>query len=160
MINLAPDKQAVFVEMARVLKPGGRVAVSDIALKKPLPAGLKESIMAYVGCIAGAISLADYERGLKQAGFTAVQVIDSRHDLNAYAKVENQSGCCSPAMDKPTERRAAASSCCSLPVAGGGTSTCCGGGADKQVHAGLKELLEKYDVNEYAASVKVFAVKG
>ena len=62
MINLAPDKPAVFREMARVLKPGGRVAISDIAIKQPLPAELGESLMAYVGCIAGAIEIDDYRR--------------------------------------------------------------------------------------------------
>ena len=60
VINLAPDKPAVFREIARVLKPGGRLAVSDIALKQPLPAELAGDLMAYVGCIAGAIA----DRGL------------------------------------------------------------------------------------------------
>jgi arsenite methyltransferase len=55
VINLAPDKHAVFREIARVLKPGGRVAVSDIALKKPLPPEIGDDLLAYVGCIAGAI---------------------------------------------------------------------------------------------------------
>src|SRR4029079_3026926 len=54
VINLAPDKRAVFREVARVLKPGGRLAVSDIALKKPLPNEIGQDLMAYVGCIAGA----------------------------------------------------------------------------------------------------------
>ena len=54
--------------------------------------------MAYIGCIAGAISLEEYRSGLAAAGFEAVEIIDSGSDLNAYAKVENQSGCCSPAM--------------------------------------------------------------
>lgn len=146
VINLAPDKSAVFREMARVLKPGGRVAVSDIALKQPLPPGLKESVMAYVGCIAGAISIAEYERGLKTAGFSGVQVIDSGRDLNAYAKVENQAACCAP-----TQSAAPAASGC-----------CCGGGsgAKADMHASLKDLLARYDVNQYAASVKVFAIKG
>lgn len=53
VINLAPDKKAVFREIARVLKPGGRLAVSDIALKRPLPDELEGNLMAYVGCIAG-----------------------------------------------------------------------------------------------------------
>src|SRR5262249_53991975 len=57
VINLAPDKQAVLNEIARVLKPGGRVAVSDIALKKPLPPEIGNDLLAYVGCIAGAISI-------------------------------------------------------------------------------------------------------
>src|SRR5688500_5588861 len=55
VINLAPDKRAVFREVARVLKPGGRLAVSDIALKRELPPELGNDLMAYVGCIAGAI---------------------------------------------------------------------------------------------------------
>lgn len=169
VINLAPDKQAVFREIARVLKPGGRVAVSDIALKRELPPELKESIMAFVGCIAGAISIERYEAGLKAAGFSGVQVIDSGADLNAYAKVENQSGCCSPAMedvpamDQATEKRRAQSSCCSLPVSGSATETtpCCSAPAEKpDLHASLRDLLSRHNVNDYAASVKVFAVKG
>src|ERR1700728_2484459 len=68
VINLAPDKDAVFREMFRVLKPGGRVAVSDIAIKNQLPDDLARDILAYVGCIAGAISVEDFERGLIGAG--------------------------------------------------------------------------------------------
>ena len=96
VINLAPDKPAVFREVARVLKPGGRLAVSDIALKKPLPPEIGQDLMAYVGCIAGAVLMEDYRRQLAEAGFAAVQVIDTGADLNAYAKVENQGGCCPP----------------------------------------------------------------
>jgi arsenite methyltransferase len=141
VINLAPDKRAVFREIARVLKPGGRLAVSDIALKQPLPAEMGASLMAYIGCIAGAISLDDYRAGLKEAGFEAVEIIDSGSDLNAYAKVENQSGCCSPGMSEG-----------GLPV----VSDCC---SAPNLHAELAELLARYNVNEYAASVKVYAVK-
>jgi arsenite methyltransferase len=148
VINLAPDKPAVIREIYRVLKPGGRLAVSDIALKKPLPAELARDVMAYIGCIAGAVLIEDYERDLRAAGFDAVQVVDSRKDLNAYAMVENQAGCCSPPM----------TSAAVLPLAG----ACCGA-ADlapaESVYKGLAGLLKKYDVNAYAASVQVFAVK-
>ncbi|HET9532507.1 MAG TPA: arsenite methyltransferase, partial [Blastocatellia bacterium] len=60
VINLVPDKQAVFREIARVLKPGGRLAVSDIALKQPLPPEIGNDLLAYVGCVAGAIPVEDY----------------------------------------------------------------------------------------------------
>jgi len=96
VINLAPDKQAVFCEIVRVLKPGGRLAVSDIALKKPLPPEIGGDLMAYVGCIAGAILIDEYRRWLIDAGFAQVDILDTGNDLNAYAKVENQSCCCPP----------------------------------------------------------------
>jgi ubiquinone/menaquinone biosynthesis C-methylase UbiE len=154
VINLAPDNPAVFREIARVLKPGGRLAVSDIALKRPLPPEVAGDVMAYVGCIAGAIGIEDYRRGLAEAGFAHVQVVDSKADLNAYAKVEGQSGCCSPPMRT--------SSSTTLPVAAG----CCspkgtgeGDEGDGSVHGELADLLSRCDVNEYAASVKVYAVK-
>jgi arsenite methyltransferase len=158
VINLAPDKKAVFREIARVLKPGGRVAVSDIALKQPLPSELGGDITAYVGCIAGAITIEEYRQGLVEAGFGEVMIVDSNVDLNAYAKVENQSSCCSPAM---SENKPEASSR-SLPVAT--ASTCCEPAAtleqsDDTLHESLKELLTRYNVNDYAASVKVFALK-
>jgi len=152
VINLAPDKSAVFREIARVLKPGGRLAVSDIALKKPLPPEISTDIMAYVGCIAGAIQVEDYEQGLIDAGFSNVQVIDSGSDLNAYAKIENQSGCCSPAVTQiATEERVAS-----------GAYSCCApapGGVEEGLFDKFTELLNRYNVNDYAASVKVFAVK-
>src|SRR5665213_2719274 len=95
VLNLAPDKPAVFREIARVLKPGGRLAVSDIALKHELPEAVAQSMAAYVGCIGGAIKIGDYREGLLAAGFEHVEIVDSGADLNAYAKVENQAGCCS-----------------------------------------------------------------
>jgi SAM-dependent methyltransferase len=144
VINLAPDKRAVFREMYRVLKPGGRVAVSDIALKKPLPEALARDVAAYVGCIAGALSFDDYTRDLRQAGFAQVQVIDTGKDLNAYALVEGQSACCSPGAHHE-----------GLPVLTEG----CTPPAEPSVHGGLAELVRRYDLNEYAASVYVYALK-
>jgi SAM-dependent methyltransferase len=147
VINLAPDKPAVFREMARVLKPGGRLAISDIALKKPLPPEIGQNLMAYVGCVAGAILIDDYRQWLADAGFGNAAVIDSGKDLNTYTKIENQSGCCSP---QPSSK--------GLPIAKSG---CCGGESSTgtTVHDDLAELLRRYNVNEYAASVKVYAIK-
>jgi SAM-dependent methyltransferase len=146
VINLAPDKPAVFREIARVLKPGGRLAVSDIALKKPLPPELGNDLMAYIGCIAGAIFIDEYRDGLAEAGFAQVDIIDTGNDLNAYAKVENQSGCCSPGMGS-TLPVVPASTCCSAPQ------------AEADLHQRLADLIRRYNVNDYAASVRVFAVK-
>ncbi|HYY97054.1 MAG TPA: arsenite methyltransferase [Pyrinomonadaceae bacterium] len=177
VINLAPDKRAVFREIARVLKPGGRLAVSDIALKRALPAELSADMLAYVGCIAGAIPVEEYRQGLVEAGFREVAVIDSGADLNAYGLVEGQSGCCSPAMaegpsaaDEATKGLPVAAMSCCAPAETAAASrpalaitTCCAPSAEPAdgvaLHESLNELLSRHNVNDYAASVKVFAVK-
>jgi SAM-dependent methyltransferase len=152
VINLAPDKPAVFREMFRVLKPGGRVAASDIALKRPLPAEVGQDILAYVGCIAGAILISDYERHLREAGFAAVQVIGTGKDLNAYAQVESGSGCCST----PAASANAPAACCPAQPAG---TLPLAQAPESGLHDRLAQLLARYDVNEFAASVQVYAVK-
>src|SRR4051794_2588466 len=114
VINLAPDKAAVFREVARVLKPGGRLAVSDIALKRELPPELGGDLMAYVGCIAGAIPIEEYRRGLIEEGFAHVEVIDSGSDLNAYAQVEGQAACCPPPTPTSSGLAVVDAGCCSL----------------------------------------------
>lgn len=76
VINLSPDKRKVFQEMLRALRPGGRIMVSDIALSKPLPQSLRDSIDAYVGCIAGAITKAEYVQVLTAAGFQKVHIVE------------------------------------------------------------------------------------
>lgn len=155
VINLAPDKAAVFKEIARVLKPGGRVAVSDIALKKALPAEVANDISAYTGCIAGAVLIEKYKQGLLEAGFSHVEVVDSAADLNAYAKLENQSGCCASPADTAKAAATTSTACCSsAPVEP--ASSCC---SPSELQENLSELLSRYNVNDYAASVKVYAVK-
>lgn len=131
VINLAPDKLAVFREIWRVLKPGGRLALSDIALKQELPNEVKQSVEAYAGCISGAILIDEYRSLLEQAGFTSVVVTDTGSDLNAYA-MASDGGCC-----------------------GGGSC----GSEEKSLHDGLASVLQSFDVNACAASVRVHALK-
>jgi SAM-dependent methyltransferase len=75
VINLVPDKAAVFREVARVLKPGGRVVVSDIILDGPLPPAIEKDVYAYVGCVSGALPRADYFAALEAAGLRDVEVL-------------------------------------------------------------------------------------
>ena len=166
VINLAPDKSAVFREIARVLKPGGRLAISDIALKKPAPEEIADDLTAYVGCIAGAISVEDYRARLAQAGFGQIDVIDTGADLNAYAQVSGQT-CCAPSPEiieqiccvpSGGDAPAAIEQTARDPSAAGG---CCStaNSDDEQFHSKLAESLAHTDVNEYAASVRVYAIK-
>jgi len=76
VINLSPDKNRVFQEAYRVLKPGGRLMVSDIVLTKELPDFIKESVQAYIGCISGAMLEEEYLGAIEAAGFQDVRVAD------------------------------------------------------------------------------------
>jgi arsenite methyltransferase len=76
VINLVPDKNRVFKETFRVLKPGGRIMISDMVLLKELPDAMKNSIEAYIGCLSGAIMKDEYIGGIQAAGFQEVEVFD------------------------------------------------------------------------------------
>ncbi len=76
VINLSPDKPRVFKEAFRVLKPGGRLMVSDIVLLKELPTFIINSVSAYVGCISGAMLKDEYLATIKSAGFNDVKILE------------------------------------------------------------------------------------
>jgi len=78
VINLAPDKQAVFNDAFRILKPGGRLMVSDIVLQRDLPDSVRKSAGALVGCVAGAVLKEEYLEAVRDAGFQRVEVIEEK----------------------------------------------------------------------------------
>jgi ubiquinone/menaquinone biosynthesis C-methylase UbiE len=78
VINLSTDKDQVFREAFRVLRPGGRMMVSDLALRKLLPPAIRESVAAYVACIAGALVRDDYLDAIRKAGFKDVEVVSEK----------------------------------------------------------------------------------
>ena len=97
VINLSPDKKRVFNEVFRALKPGGRLMVSDIVLLKPLPDAIRNSVEAYVGCIAGAALKDEYLGAIEAAGFGDIRVLGEAivpvesilNDPAAQAIIEN-----------------------------------------------------------------------
>jgi len=98
VINLSPNKEQVFNEIFRVLKPGGRLMVSDIVLLKPLPEAIRNSVEAYVGCIAGAVLKDEYLGAMEAAGFEDVKVLGEAivpvesilNDPTAQAVIESE----------------------------------------------------------------------
>jgi arsenite methyltransferase len=126
VINLVPakDKPLVFQEIARLLKPGGRLAISDILARKKLPENIVNDMSLYVGCIAGASRVAEYEDYLKSAGFQGtvvlsvarmflytdclsldVLIIDTKGNLNIYNESSSltESSCCSSGKSASNE---------------------------------------------------------
>ncbi len=86
VINLVPDKAAVFREIARVLKPGGRMVISDIVLDGRLPAAIENDVLAYVGCIAGAAPREVYFGQLQAAGLGEVEILKDVDSLKLWAE--------------------------------------------------------------------------
>jgi len=138
VLNLCEDKDVALAEVFRILKPGGRLAISDIALKKPLAPEFAPLVAAWIGCIGGALTIEDNEAALHRAGFSDIWIEDSKADLNAYLAGNDTAGC-------------------------GPETSCCGSAPGEaqpgEFHQRMSELLHCVDANEYAASVKMYALK-
>jgi SAM-dependent methyltransferase len=88
VINLVPDKGAVFKEVARVLRPGGRLVISDIVLDGPLPEIVASDVFAYVGCVSGAMEREPYFALLRDAGLTEIEILRDVDYLATVAETE------------------------------------------------------------------------
>jgi arsenite methyltransferase len=97
VVNLSPDKPQVFREAFRVLKPGGRLALSDIVTDGPLPQVVKDSLSAWAGCVAGALDVKDYIATIEAAGFTSIELTPVYFDqeiVDEYVKQVDAESCC------------------------------------------------------------------
>ncbi|KAL8415222.1 hypothetical protein RB594_006166 [Gaeumannomyces avenae] len=169
VVNLVPEpeKHLVFAEMARLLRPGGRVAISDILARRPLTDALRRSAALMVGCVAGASLVETYEEHLRGAGFVDILIQDTHSDLNVYAdtlpdgtKRTGQAaagsgqGCCAPSL--------APSSCGQPAGQTAGNGSCAPGPPAPSKDLNLEALtaeLGSIDLNEWVGSYKIYAVK-
>uniref|UniRef100_A0A8H7NCG9 Arsenite methyltransferase n=1 Tax=Bionectria ochroleuca TaxID=29856 RepID=A0A8H7NCG9_BIOOC len=142
VINLVPaaEKHLVFSEMFRLLKPGGRLAISDILARKAMPEKLRSDMAMYVGCVSGASVVSEYEKFLKDAGFEEILIADTKSDLNVYHQT-NEDG--SKKVD----------GCIQANSGMGEQEKCCQPSKSDYVN------LTESDLNKWAGSFKVYAVK-
>lgn len=97
VINLSPDKPQVFREAFRVLRPGGRLALSDIVTDGPLPQEIKDDLSAWAGCVSGALDVKEYIASLEAVGFTGIEVTPvyfSQEMVDEFVKQADTSSCC------------------------------------------------------------------
>ena len=119
VINLSTDKKRVFREAFRVLKPGGRLMVSDLVLLKELPDFIMESVEAYVGCVAGALKKDEYLGDINDAGFEKVIVVDeTTYPLDLLLDDETTKGILEDLKITPEQAKDIAASVASVKVQG------------------------------------------
>jgi ubiquinone/menaquinone biosynthesis C-methylase UbiE len=92
VINLSADKDRVLAETFRVLKPGGRLAVSDVVVRGEVPVEIRRSVELWIGCVAGALEDVEYEAKLEKAGFVAIDVEPTRIYRSADARAFLEKG--------------------------------------------------------------------
>jgi arsenite methyltransferase len=119
VVNLAADKPAVFREIARVLKPGGRIGIADIVAEDSLTPEERAERGSYVGCIAGALSFSEFEAGLRSVGMADVSL------TSTHTVADRMHSVIVRATKPASALEAAASAPAELPLVATG---CCGGG--------------------------------
>ncbi|HEX2221248.1 MAG TPA: methyltransferase domain-containing protein, partial [Candidatus Limnocylindria bacterium] len=123
VVNLAADKRAVFREIARVLRPGGRIGITDIVAEDSLTPEERAQRGSYVGCIAGALSFAEFEAGLRDAGLSDISVTPTHRVTDGMHSVIVRAAKVDAPEAVPTPERSLAATS-ELPLAPTG---CCGG---------------------------------
>ncbi|KAG8410801.1 hypothetical protein J3458_016890 [Metarhizium acridum] len=176
VINLVPkeDKQLAFNEMFRLLKPGGRLAISDILARKEFTEEIKNNLALYVGCIAGASQVSEYDKFLKNAGFDDVLIVDSMNDLNVYCSAAEAKSSSHPGTDAVQEEQTASSCCITDSKAAcckredkesccpDNPSTCSCQKQSKSMATQIRTMTSQLgiaDLNEWAGSFQVYAIK-
>ncbi|KAF8253203.1 S-adenosyl-L-methionine-dependent methyltransferase [Wilcoxina mikolae CBS 423.85] len=142
VINLVPsiEKPAVFTEIFRLLKPGGRVAISDILARKELPEEVRRDVGLFVGCVGGASKVGEYEGWIREAGFKDVFIIDTEKDVNIYKEsllVEGSGG------EEGIE----------------GTYYYGSPSSRGSISSDRREILKNLDLNEYVGAYQIYAIK-
>jgi SAM-dependent methyltransferase len=103
VINLSPEKNRVFRDAFRVLRPGGRLMISDIVLERPLPPGIANDLDAHLGCVGGASLRGEYIELIEKAGFREVSIVREANVSDAYTPDQPQSCDCSGQVASETE---------------------------------------------------------